>query len=212
MARRTTTGDTRTDSIYQVEHWGAWALVVAALALGFIGMMRGLGVFTGAGLATELPGVDAETVAPAEGANFFIDGMVWLIAALATGVLAMALHRNGHHRMMSPEYARDRDESLWKAEHWAAWLFALGAIAFVAIGLLVAYDVFDRGNTWQDGMVWIVAGLGLSLVTTALHAVRHHQLATDEDYIVAIVEQRVGPATATRTTAPAPERRTEPRP
>jgi hypothetical protein len=70
---------------------------------------------------------------------------------------------------------------------------ALGAIALGVIGMLVGFNVFTDENRYSqaDGLLWTLCGLGASVLTNTLHAVRHHQLASDQDYIIAVVEERV---------------------
>ena len=62
----------------------------------------------------------------------------------------------------------------------------------VCLGILVGFDAFDSGHTAEDGILWQLASLVPAILSCALHSVRHHQMAVEEDVIIAIVEERVG--------------------
>jgi hypothetical protein len=213
MVERTADGTVRSrdataqDSAYKTEHIAAWAMVFASLLLGAIGVCRAFGLIGGGAEAGEIT-----TGAPGTQAVSFPaiwDGVVWLLPAIAAALLAMALHRNDHHRMLNPELLPDDEEGLWKGEHALALVMALGAIACGVLGVLVGFDVFDRGNDQPDSIPWHLAAVGLALLTNALHAVRHHQFATDEDYIVRVVERRVATPGQVTTTGTVRETGTE---
>jgi hypothetical protein len=190
--------DRAQDSLYGVEHSGAWLMALVAIVLGVIGMLTGFGIIdfrdTEGGVAF-LPGV--EQALDAEGAtgimtqNFW-DGTMLLFSAITFAVLAYCLHASDHHRMRDLSTLPKKEQGLWNAEHSGAYLFALVSIALVAIGLLTGFGAFgDQGQA--DGLMWIWLGLGSSLLATTLHAVRHHQAVADEDFIIAVVEERVNP-------------------
>lgn len=192
MARRASadTAGTAQDAAYKMEHMAAWALAGLSLLLGAIGLLRGFGILGGGGdvgdVSTGAPGTQAFSF-PA-----IWDSAVWLLPAIAAALLAMALHRNDHHRLRNPERLPDDEEGLWKAEHMLAWLMAGASILFGLLGILTGFDVFGRGNDQPDSIPWHLASLATAVLANALHAVRHHQVAADEDYIVRLVERRAG--------------------
>lgn len=207
MAHRTDTAydtahrgkaDTDNDAAYRTEHMAAWAMSALALVLGALGMLRGFGML-GAG---EDYGTVTAGSPTTEGVGYWAiwDSAVWLLPAIAAALLAMALHRNDHHRMRSTERLADDEEGLWKTEHTLAWVLTGATIAFGALGILTGFDVFDRGNDQPDALPWLLASLTTSILANALHAVRHHQLAADEDYILQVVERRAGMHATDRTT------------
>ncbi len=180
---------------YNTEHWLAWLMLFSALLLGAIGLLRGFGLIGGG-----LDEADLSTGAPATQAVSYgaiWDSAVWLLSAIALSLVAMALHRNEHHRARSPELADDANEGLWNTEHALAWLMALATIATAVLGIITGFDVLDRGNDQPDAMPWLLASIVAGIATVTLHAVRHHQMATDEDRIVRIVERRIGTTAAT---------------
>ncbi len=190
------------EGAYNAEHWLAWLTLFAALLLAAIGVLRGFGMIGGgleqSDVSTGAPGTQAVSY----GAIW--DATVWLLPAIALALVAMALHRNEHHRARSPELADDTNEGLWNTEHLLAWVMALATIATAVLGILTGFDVLERGNDQPDALPWLLASIVGGISTATLHAVRHHQMATDEDRIVRIVERRIG------TTATAPAVRTTP--
>ena len=200
--------DQAQDSLYGVEHAGAWLMALIAAVLAAIGTLNGLGVI-------ELrETVAASPAGSAEGGETllttpFWDGAMLLFAAMTAGLLAFCLHANDHHRGRNLSTLPKSERSLWSTEHSLAYLFALGSIAFVVIGLLVGFNAISDANDQGDGLIWIWLGLAGSTVTTALHAVRHHQVGVEQDYIISVVEERVrsrAPGMATGT-QPGMERR-----
>jgi hypothetical protein len=194
--------------MYHVEHWAAWILAGLAVALGVVGLLRGFGVIEG--IDTDTAGLTADPVG-----QFIQDGLVWLLAGISAAVLSFALHANDHHRSRhsATGYSEGHvtgEGALWATEHLFAMLMAIAAFGLGLFGVLVAFDVFDRGNDQVDGMLYLLASIGASILTVTLHAVRHHQVATDEDYIIAIVEERV--RTVPSGTATPPPVETEPSP
>jgi hypothetical protein len=172
-------------------------MVLAALVLGTIGLLRGFGLL---GDAAEQVGAEAGTV---EFANEFSDALVWLLPAIAASLLATALHMNGHHRVRND--AMDKKEAgLYGFEHLLAMLTSLATVAAGALCILVGFDMFDRGNTVEDGILWGLGSIIFGGASIALHAVGHHQMVA-EDYLVSIVERRAAgmPSTTTTTTRPA---------
>ena len=179
------------DGMYQTEHWLAWLVALVAIVLGVIGVLRGFAIIGGG---------NAGNPSIAGGAYGTIwDGAVWLLAAIAAAVLSSALHQADHHRMRSPEWMSSSDEGLWKTEHGLAWLVALGSIVMGVLGVLVSFHVLGGGNHQPDGIPWLFASIGGSVLTTTLHSVRHHQM-TEEDRVVRLVQERVAmPATTPAT-------------
>jgi hypothetical protein len=74
----------------------------------------------------------------------------------------------------------------------------------------VSFDVIGRGYDQPDGFPWLFASLGSAVLTSALHNVRHHQLA-DEGYVVRTLETRGAMDTAPMTTTTTTEYGTETR-
>jgi hypothetical protein len=172
-------------------------MVALALVLGAIGLLRGFGML---GDTAETVGAEATDV---QFAGQFSDALLWMIPGISAGLLAMALHMNGHHRTNPrTERARENNESgLFNLEHGLAMVMSVATIAAGALCLLVGFDTFDRDYTVNDGILWGLASIITGASTVALHSVGHHQLATDEDYLISIVEQRAaGMPGATRTT------------
>ena len=171
--------DARTnEAMYQSEHWLAWLFAIGAIVLGVIGVLRGFGLIGDTGVTD----------------NTRLDGFTWLLPAIAAALLSFALHSNDHHRMA--ERGDTADRSLMMLEHSLGYLVALATIAGGVLGILVGFDVFNNGNIPQDGYIWSIAAIGGGVLVNTLHAVRHHQTAENEDYIVSIVESRVGASRA----------------
>jgi hypothetical protein len=202
MARHTEGMHARdTDSqvpMYHTEHMLAYIMAVAAIVLGVIGALRGFGILGEGALEQAAEGNFAAL--DAGGGNPFWDALVWLLPAISAAFLAFALHSSEHHLARNPATLDDAHKSMFNAEHFGAWAMGLVAIACGALAILVGFDVFDRGNTQGDGIIWGLLALGSSGLTATLHGVRHHQLATDEDYILSVVERRASQRST--TTAP----------
>jgi hypothetical protein len=199
--------DDRQSGAYQTEHWLAWLLALTALGLGAIGLLVGFGML-GTDDVPQQAVPDAATTNAAT-ANWE-QGLLWLLPAIAAGLLAMGLHGNEHHARRAPR--DDKEKGLFGIEHALAYVLTIATIAAGTLTLLVGFDVFDNGNVPADGYLWATAAILGGVVTSAVHNVRHHQLATDEDYIALIVEERVSrmPVTGTTTTTGAVrERRIE---
>lgn len=171
---------------YHAEHMTAWVLALAAIALGILGVFRGFGIIGGDEQTAGAAG-DATTLA-IEGN--VADGFVWLLPAVAAGLLALSFHRSDHHFARQPETLSDAHEGMWKGEHAGAYLMGAVSVVLGALALLVGFDVFNRGNDQADGMIWGLAAVGSGALTATLHSVRHHQLASDVDYILNEVERR----------------------
>jgi hypothetical protein len=175
----------------------AWVLGIAALGLGAIGLLVGFGV------------VDSETTsnatiqetASALGSGDWMNGMLWLIPGVSAAFLAMGFHRSEHHRYGASTSGR-AGRGLFGMEHALAYLFAASAIAAGALALLAGYDVFDRGNGVEDGLLWGAGSVICTGLASMLHPTRQHELAAEEDWIVQVVQDRMPRSEPVRTTAP----------
>ncbi len=186
-------GDAR-DGMFQSEHFLAWGMALAAIVLGVLGLLRGFGIIGDDETVTSGIGDAANgSVGAISETGSLWDGAVWLLPAISAALLSFALHRNDHHRS-SRAATSDADEGMGSTEHAMAWVMALGTIALGTLAILVGFDVFDRGNTQSDGILWALASIGTGVLTNTLHSVRHHQYATDEDYILSVVERRAAGA------------------
>ena len=97
--------DRAQDSLYGVEHTGAWLMALVAIVLGVAGALTGFGVIdfrdTEDGIAF-LPGLEtvleSETATGIMSQNFW-DGTMLLFSGITFAVLAYCLHASDHHRM-----------------------------------------------------------------------------------------------------------------
>jgi hypothetical protein len=202
---RTDDRDDAQKGAFAAEHGLAWIMALASMALVAIGLLVGFGVISG---DDEIAGTDigeATGAAQLSGAASMPDwqeGLLWILPAITAGLLAYTLHETDHHRGRRRNTAATADDDsgkgMFSAEHGLAYLMAALAIAGATLGVLVGFDVFDNGNTFADGMLWSVASIAAGSVAMALHNVRHHQLATEEDVIVRIIEERTGTITTAR--------------
>jgi heme/copper-type cytochrome/quinol oxidase subunit 2 len=174
------------ETMFESEHWLSWFFMVAAIVLGVIGMLRGFGLIGGPASSDAAAG----TVAGFFGTTW--DSVTWMLPAIASAMLSMALHQTDHHRMREPEHLDDREEGLWQFEHGASWLMTILTVVLGVVGMLVGFHVLGGGNHQPDGLPWLLGSIGTGVLTNTLHGVRHHQLASDADYIVRLVEERVG--------------------
>jgi hypothetical protein len=190
--------DDAQEGVGKTEHMAAWLVALVALVLGAIGLLRGFGIIGDDPMSQEVGA--AGTQDPGFGAIW--DSALWLLSAIAAALLAMTLHTTDHHRMRDLDRVNDADRGAWKTEHILAYVMALAAIVTIALGLLTGFDVFGRGNDQPDGLPWLLASILYGILAYTLHAVRHHQMAADEDYVVRLVDRRLGAGTAgtTRTT------------
>lgn len=173
------------EATYEFEHWLAWLMAVGAIVLAVIGSLVAFGVLN----IRTLEIADDPLAAPGDTVLNFRDGLLFLLPAIAVAFLALTLHMTEHHnRAMA-----SREVGLYNLEHLGAYLMAGLTLLFGVLTLLIGFDVFDRGNQVYDGYVWGLLAIGGGVLTTTLHAVGHHQMAADEEYITRIIEQRVGP-------------------
>lgn len=165
---------------YMAEHGLAWFFALAAVVLGAIGILVGFGILGG-----DEAGVSIDSAAGAgAAATDWEQGALWLLPAIAIALLSRAFHSSEHHAMRTMGHGGDSSRGMFRAEHWGAYLFGLGAMAAAALTPIVGFDVFDNGNSAQDGMIWALASIGLGIVTDSLHSVRHHQVAMEQEVVV----------------------------
>jgi hypothetical protein len=155
--------------------------------MGVIGLFAGFGIIgeddAGEGVAQAIAGDLAN----------WQEGLLWLLAAISIGLVALALHNTEHHSGVTTTTtltSENESRGLFTTEHALAYLLAIATVVCAALTLLVGFDVFDNDNTFADGMLWGLAGLVTGVLTVGMHAVRHHQHATDESVIVRIIEER----------------------
>jgi hypothetical protein len=226
MARETHAGDRDTyyrgqDVAFQTEHWLAWFVAAVAIVLGLLGLLTAFqilelrdygpdaaGIQTpaeeGSGTGVDVGGGQGEAEVSGVGisaqsvsSESFWDGMLLITTGIAAALLAFCLHMNDHHRLRDPRLMRKEDSGLWGLEHGFAYLFALGTIALGAIALLTGFDAFGADTNQLDGVLWAFCAVGAGVITTMFHTVRHHQTVAEEDYMVRLVEERVGGTTYT---------------
>jgi hypothetical protein len=172
------------ESVFQTEHGLAYGLMALAMILGFLGLMRGFGV---------IGGNDASNT-PIRNFSALMDGVVWLLPAISMSLLAWAFHNGDHHRMRDPERLDDADQTAWKTEHMLADIMAAGSVIFALLGILTGFHLLGRGDTQVDSMPWHLASIAAAALTNALHSVRHHQLSSEDVFVVARREEGVVPA------------------
>ncbi len=190
MADTETYSESRRSGAYSAEHALGWILALAALALGALGLLVGFGVIGGSE-----QGVNVDDVAGAggAGASDWLQGALWLLPAISIALLSRALHSADHHERY--DYAgetNDNNDSMFNTEHAGAYIVALVTLATAALAPLVGFDVFDRGNTAEDGLLWGIASVVPAVVTNTLHAVRHHQYGTVTTHVERRTDVRPG--------------------
>lgn len=166
-------------SMYWGEHWLAWLMSIGAIALGIVGWLRAVDVIHGTG------------VSDLGGSGDFWDGMLFFVPALSAAILAMTLHSSEHHRLQPAEVVRGRERLLLMTEHSLAWIMATATIALSAVGMVVGLNVFATSFHQSDGLIWVIPGLAAAALTGTLHAVSHHQVESEEEYMVRVVEERI---------------------
>lgn len=174
---------------YFMEHALAWLATVGAIVLGILGLLIGFGLITGA-----MASANTGDIAGAASAQYW-SASLWLLTGIACAVLAFAMHRTEHHFRMDPNKLDAGNRRMFFTEHYLSWLAAAGAIAVGIIAYIIGY-----GAGWNifSGLMWALASIGLAGISAALHNTGHHQMAEREDYIVSVVERRVGTPMATR--------------
>lgn len=185
-------GGRPSSGVYQAEHWFAWLLVLTAIVLGVIALLRGFGLIGDTNPSVTVAGAQVTNVSVP---NPKADAFVWMLPAIAAGLLAFALHSNDYHRRANAE---GTEGGLMMGEHWLSYLFALAAIVMGVLAILVGFNLFNRSNTQADGWLWATGAIAAGVVTNTLHSLRHHQVAADEYYVASIMEERMTtPRTAT---------------
>jgi hypothetical protein len=193
MRERTAETDRRyyeaQNTAFAGEHVFAYVCALIAGVLAAAGVLEGFGV-----IDIAEAGRGAQEGAPNAGDNqaSFLDGVLFLIPAATFAFLSFYFHASDHHRMRDVRTVDDKDKAAWGAEHAGAILMGLTATVLAVLGILVGFDAFSSGHTAEDGILWQLASLVPAVLSCALHSVRHHQLSVEEDYIVRIVEDRVG--------------------
>ncbi|MDO8616562.1 MAG: hypothetical protein Q7T33_12645 [Dehalococcoidia bacterium] len=171
------------------EHLLAYLCAIGAVALAVLGLLEGLGTIdlfeAGRGAQEGAP-----NVGDASGTNIW-DGVLFLLPALTLAILSFYFHSADHHRLRDVRTVDDKDKAAWGIEHSGAMVTAAVAVVMSTIGVLVGFDAFSGGYTAEDGVLWQIGALIPATLSCTLHAVRHHQLSVEEDYIVALVESRV---------------------
>ncbi|HUF53470.1 MAG TPA: hypothetical protein VMR52_06825 [Dehalococcoidia bacterium] len=173
---------------FAVEHLMAYGTAVTAIALMVVGLLEGFGVIdlfdARADVAAGAPGGEA--------AGRFMDGLLFLVPAITFAILSFYFHASDHHRLRDVRSLDSADQSAWALEHGGAVVAGMSAMALAIIGVLVGFDAFGGGYAAEDGLLWSIASLVPAVASCTLHAVRHHQLETETDFMIAIVEERVG--------------------
>jgi hypothetical protein len=180
----------------------AWVMAVVAVVLGVIGMLRGFGIIFGSDVAVD------QAVGPgAVGLANWQAGMLWFLPAIAAAFVAIALNFTEFN--WAGEMRDGTENTLYRVGVVLSYVLLALAIAAGVLTLLIGFDVFDRGNTFADGIVWGMAALVAGAAGIAPRMAGHvAQTLPDEDYIVRIVEDRVAGTTrapGTTTTRPATE-------
>ncbi len=193
--------DRAQDMMYDPEHWFAWIITLCAIACGIVGILGGFNIMHLRSSENALmPGIPAGNVASVFQNNFW-DAAMLEFSAITGAILAFTLHASDHHRMTDLSVMPKDERMLWGIEHTLSYVFVIASIVLVIIGLLVGFQAFSGVHDQGDGLKWIWLGLGSSVVALTLHSVRHHQTEVERDYIIGLVEDRVGQAgTAPGTT------------
>lgn len=178
------------DGMRSTEQSLAMVLGIGALVLGAIGLLRGFGW------------IEIGTAAEAPVSENFASGLMWMLPALAAAILAVAMARSDHHHEMQ----EDRPGQIL---HMLAYAVALGTLAVGVLALLTGFNWIGMDTTAADGFLWGTASVLYGLIAWGFHAAVPATI-THEDYLVALVESRVGSRTApmnTPRTIPETERR-----
>jgi hypothetical protein len=163
--------DDADDAAFKGEHVAAYLFAALAVGLTVVGLLVGFGV---------LGDTSAATTTADEVGNEWLglwDGAVWLLPAIASALLAMALHRNEHHRRRDADTLPDEDEAAWKTEHIGAYVAAAVAVLTGLLCLLVGFGLIGEYDQ-PDGILWGIASVVIAILAVALHGVGHHQLGS----------------------------------
>lgn len=192
MAHRETTYEMERDGAYSFEHTLGWLFALAAVALGAIGLLVGFGVIGGSEAGVN---VDEAAGAGAQGASDWMQGALWLLPAIAIALVSRAMHSADHHERHS---ATEEHDGMFTTEHVGAYIAALVTLGSAALTPLVGFDVFDRGNVAEDGVMWGIYSLVPAVLTNTLHAVRHHSHVTTTSYVETTRDRDVPRSTVAR--------------
>jgi len=171
------TRDDADDAAFKGEHTAAYLFAALAAGLTVIGLLVGFGVLGDTG-TTQTTGDEVGN----EWLGLW-DASVWLLPAIASAILSMALHRNEHHRRRDTDALPDGDEAAWKSEHTFAYVAAAAAVICGLLCLLVGFGVVGEYDQ-PDGIHWGIASVVSAILAAALHGVGHHQLARGNDFVV----------------------------
>jgi hypothetical protein len=183
------------EAAHRTEHGIAWFMAAAATVFAILGALEAFDVASFGTSFLEEVGAGVTTTTGSD-ADFFRDGMLWFMPAIATGLLALTFHRTEHHVSYGNRHedvgddVRRDERGAWGFEHFGAYAAAVASIAFLVMGLLVGFDVFDSGYTWYDGMTWHLLSVVSSIIAATLHPVGHHSAAYDESYVRSVVGDR----------------------
>lgn len=187
----------RHDTARNSERTLAWLFAIVAVTLGVIGLLRGFGIIFGSDVSAE------EAVGlGAQGMVNWHAGMLWMLPAIASALVAIALNFTEFNR--PSELRESGEDKLFKMGATLSYVLMIGAIGAGVLTLLMGFDVFDRGNIPGDGFLWGVAAIIAAGSSIAPRMAGHHATVADEDYIVRIVEDRVAATGTARTTTTRP--------
>ncbi len=93
------------------------------------------------------------------------------------------------------EGAGSADGDAFILEHGLAWLLTIATVALCIVDLVIGLDVFKSGARQGIGLIWGIPGLVTAGLANAMHNVRHHQVLTEEDYIVQMAMEQVAAKT-----------------
>lgn len=176
-AVRDRTRDDADEAAFKGEHVAAYLFAALAVGLTVVGLLVGFGVLGDTS--------GAQTVADDVGNEWLglWDGAVWLLPAIASAILAMALHRNEHHRRRDADTLPDADEAAWKTEHLGAYAAAAVAVLTGLLCLLVGFGLIGEYDQ-PDGILWGIASVITAILAVTLHGVGHHQLVQPRRVVV----------------------------
>ncbi len=175
-----------------------WIFAVVGLALGAIGLLRGFGIVGTEGV--DIPGIgDAGGLQAAVQSDFW-EAIVWMLPGFGAAIIAWAMNGARTYRM----------EDTRSPARMSAYVMVVVSIAAGVLALLVGFDLLGQGTNPLDGVLWGMATVLTSLVSAAMY-VTAPSPAAETDYLVRVVEARVGRAQAAGTPASGTMRRgTEP--
>ena len=164
----------------------AWIFALAAVILGVIGLLRGFGIIGTEGV--DIAGLEGGIAAAVSGD--FWEGIVWMLPAFAFGAIAWSFAGGRTH-------STDDANSMMR---YGAYVMAVVTVAVGALALLVGFGLLNADAQPTDGVLWGMVSILSGLLTSAAYAAIPSPVA-DEDYLVALVESRVGPAAGGTTRA-----------